>query len=376
MKYYIQITLFCSCFNAILLGQNRAVEFNAQAWKIVDSSMTFADHQGRNSLKISGRGEAILQNTDFENGTIEFDYFPTGRGFCGIYFRRGDGIRNSVDFESEFFYLRAFKLDDPMVSGAVQYAPIIKGTNLWDLLHDYEANANIKSEQWNKVKLVISQKQMKCYLNDDLVLWIPEILGTRTSGQISLQGVGIYSNFKINLEDTEGLVHTAGADVTLHDVRYLRNWEYTTPVELQFTSNAFSLAMPDSNTTWNPIQSERFGLVNLTRHVASPFAEGNRQMVWMKTTIQSDKDQVKVLNMGFSDDIWVFLNNRFVFTDMNTYAEPIQKNPNGRLHIENTSFELPLQEGTNEIVIGLANNFFGWALMARLRDTNGINSKM
>ena len=33
---------------------------------------------------------------------------------------------------------------------------------------------------------------------------------------------------------------------------------------------------------------------------------------------------------------------------------------------------LPLVEGENEILIGVANYFFGWGLIARLDDTEGI----
>ena len=114
-----------------------------------------------------------------------------------------------------------------MVPGTVQYAPFTRGTNLWDLLHDYEANALIKSETWNRVKLVISENQMQCYLNGDMVLWIPELLGKNMPGALSIQGQGRYANLQVSPNEVADLPHQAGADLTKHDVRYLRDWEYT-----------------------------------------------------------------------------------------------------------------------------------------------------
>ena len=61
---------------------------------------------------------------------------------------------------------------------------------------------------------------------------------------------------------------------------------------------------------------------------------------------------------------------------MNTYNNPISKEPNGRLHIENTTTDLPLKQGSNEILVSLANDFYGWGLVARLDNTDGITDKM
>jgi hypothetical protein len=57
---------------------------------------------------------------------------------------------------------------------------------------------------------------------------------------------------------------------------------------------------------------------------------------------------------------------------INYFGTPGQKQPNGRCTIENTSIKLPLKEGKNEIMIALANYFYGWGIVARLDDTNGI----
>ena len=345
-------------------------------WEISSDQITFEDFEGIQTLSISGGGEATLKNRSFYKGTIEFDFMVTGRSFCGIYFRRQEGENRTPTFHSEFYYLRAFKMDDPLVSGAVQYAPITRGTNLWDMLHDYEGNANIKGTGWNKIKLVISEKQMKCYLNGDLVLWIPELMSVDQPGKITLEGLGRYANFKITPDLHPGLPSTVGADVTQHDPRYIRDWEFSNEAEFERTATFGSLPFPDSTTQWTPITAQRFGLINLTKEISSPFTENTRKVIWLRTTIESSSSQLKKLNIGFSDDIFVFINGRLLNVDMNTYNQPIAKNPNGRLHIDNSTINLPLQEGSNELMIAVANDFFGWGLVARLSDMIGITGKM
>jgi hypothetical protein len=48
------------------------------------------------------------------------------------------------------------------------------------------------------------------------------------------------------------------------------------------------------------------------------------------------------------------------------------ENPDGRLSLENGAFDLPLQKGRNEVVVALANNFYGWGLEMRMDNLKGI----
>lgn len=54
---------------------------------------------------------------------------------------------------------------------------------------------------------------------------------------------------------------------------------------------------------------------------------------------------------------------------------PIMKYPGGRCTIDNTTFELPLQEGENELLIALANDFFCWGIVARLDRLDELSLK-
>ena len=77
--------------------------------------------------------------------------------------------------------------------------------------------------------------------------------------------------------------------------------------------------------------------------------------------------------MGFSDDIWVFVNNQFAFADKNVYRNVnSRKYPDGRISLLNSSFRLNLKQGENEILVGIANDFYGWGIVARLENLEGI----
>jgi len=129
--------------------------------------------------------------------------------------------------------------------------------------------------------------------------------------------------------------------------------------------------LPDSNTVWKPIEAENRAIVNLNRIYGSGIRD-QRRLVWLKTTIHSDKDQERILQLGFSDEIWVFINGQILYVDKNYFGTPEQKEPRGRCTIDNTTIKLPLKQGDNTVMIALTNYFFGWGIVARLDSPDGL----
>jgi hypothetical protein len=97
-----------------------------------------------------------------------------------------------------------------------------------------------------------------------------------------------------------------------------------------------------------------------------------RRIVWLKTTLRADREWNYKLHLGFTNDVWVFINGRYLYLDKNYYDEPTMKTPRGRVSIENCSFNLPLKAGDNESLIGVGNDFFGRGIVARLDDNLGV----
>jgi len=132
--------------------------------------------------------------------------------------------------------------------------------------------------------------------------------------------------------------------------------------------------MPGASQEWKTISTERNGLVNLSREYGRPLPEPNRAVAWLKTTITSDRKQTKKVDIGWTRELWVFVNGKLVYADKNLFeSEEARKAPDGRCSLENGAFTLPLEAGDNVVAVALANNFFGWGLMLRLTDPEGVH---
>jgi hypothetical protein len=95
--------------------------------------------------------------------------------------------------------------------------------------------------------------------------------------------------------------------------------------------------------------------------------------VWLKTTIHSDHDQQKQVSLGWAREIWVFVNGQSVFADKNLYMPAeARKKPDGRCSLQNGSLLMPLKAGDNEVMVAIANNFYGWGLQMRFDDLKGL----
>lgn len=385
----VLICLFAIMPFFMAYGQNKGKKKNKELqipmepayWEHKPDQVEFITHRSVAAVQgKEGNGYQIfLKDTDFANGTIEYDVEIKGRGFPGI------GFRNSKDkLNGELFYLRYFGSTSAISRNTLQYATIIDGVNMWDMTDDYQAAATIYESGWNHVKLVVSGKQMKVYVNDmqKPAMHVPSLEGTINRGGISLSGNVIYANFVIKPDATENLPATEGHDPTYSDSHYLRNWLITQPVDFPFgrdvmignsnnTGVAIDSTLLDSTAIWTPITAEKRAMVNFTR----PFGQtkrGERRLVWVKKNISSETAQIRRIDLGFSDEVWVFINGGPLFIDKNYYGTPGMKEPRGRCTIGNSSFALPLKEGENELLIGVTNFFFGWGMIARLDETAGL----
>jgi len=346
------------------LAQNNVV-LNADNWEFKTQTVEFLEYKARPAMKIlTSSDQVILKDFKFSNGTIEYDMEPLDPRFTSCYFRWEDSK------ECECFYFRTGCADKPQAIDAVQYAPYIDGVNLWDLMFQYQTNADFKRNEWNHVKLVVSGKQMRAYVNDmnAPVLEVPMLEGNSTTGTLAFDGQAIISNLVVKA-DVEGLSPAPGIDPTISDPRYIRKWKVSQPIATEKGIDFREEYRSNTETVWEDITAERRGLINLNRKFGK--TEG-RRIVWLKTTIYSDKVQDKVLNFGFSDEVWVTINNSPLYIDKNLYNTPMAKQPDGRLSIENSFITIPLKEGENQLMIGVANFFYGWGIVARFNNLKGI----
>ncbi|SEW53820.1 hypothetical protein [Chitinophaga arvensicola] len=335
------------------------VPLQASNWEFRPGGVEFTTYKSVPAMKIlTTKDSAVLKQLDFTNGTIEYDMEPLDPYFTSFYFRRNSKAEN------ECFYFRTAEAGK---GDAVQYAPHLGGINLWDMLPEYQSATWFAKDQWNHVKLVISGKQMRVYVNDTIhpVLQVPRLEGNTTDGGLAFDGQAIIANLVVKPAQTEALSPDAGIDITDNDPRYLRQWQLSTPITTPVNLD-FSLDWkPAKDAAWESIWAERKGLINLTRKFGG-MADRARRIVWLKTNIHSTVAQVRQVSLGFSDEVWVFVNGNFAYVDKNLYSLPAMKQPDGRCSIDNASFSLPLKAGDNEVMIAVANNFYGWGIIARL----------
>ena len=351
-------------------SQEIRVAMEPDAWEYDTARVTFVTH--RSVPAVEGReGGALmhLRDLDFGNGTIEFDVELPEQGFVGIRFRQTDDRSTGEDF-----YIRSFWPVNPLNRTLVQYTTMVDSLSLWDLTNDYQAPAPLYRDRWNHVKLVVNGRQLRAYVNDSAVLHVPVLESEQTAGKISFSGNAIFANLVVRPGVTEDLPAVAGYDPTAYDPYYLRTWEVTAPVDFAPGRDVITEDLPDSTTRWSPIRAEHRALVNLSK----PFGQtpmGERRLAWLKTKITSDTKQTKRIDLGFSDEVWVLINDQLLYVDKNYFGTPSMKEPRGRCTIENTSFELPLQEGENELIIGVTNYFYGWGIIARLDNADDLAAK-
>ena len=360
---------FLCCVCSFAQKQNTGtniIPLKASNWEFKPQTVEFLEYKSVPAMKLlTSNDPVILKNLNFTNGTIEYDMEPLDPRFTSIYFRWKDSKEN------ECFYFRTERAGNPQAIDAIQYAPTIDGVNLWDLLFHFQTNTNFIKENWNHVKLVISEKQMRAYVNDTSrpALQVPMLEGNVTFGTLAFDGQVIISNLQIKHGSAAGLTAEAGIDPFASDPRYLRKWQVNEPITTAQNIDFSYGYIPSAETKWAAISAERRGLVNLTRKFGMT---NGRRIVWLKTALHSDKDQDKMLRLGFSDEVWVIINETPLYVDKNLYNTPMAKLPDGTCSIENCSFKVPLHKGENYLLIGVTNFFYGWGIIARFDDLDGI----
>lgn len=352
-------------------------------WSVKGTASFSDDPQLHAAALVIKKGSAVLENIEFSDGTISFDAKFAG-GISGLTFRQHGN-------SSEVVYFRP-GIDCPVSDDCIQYMPRDHGIFEWDLYGQYQTRGPIHMSAWNHIKLVVSKRRLNVFVNDsqDPVLVVNRMAGAYRAGELELHGAAAFANLVLEPGKIDGLAPDGATAVTQIDHRFLRNWAAASPFVVpsrmdKSLGENVGIApnyadIPASSKSWQNVTADSGGLLNLTR------AYGNAQTgnaivgTWLKTEIDSDRAQVKQVAIGWTREVWVFVNGKQVFADRNLYGVPGQsKNPDGRLSLVNGTFTLPLRKGKNEIAVMLDDNFgggaqhFGWGLQMRLDDVGSIH---
>lgn len=354
--------------------QTLSVPADSPRWELQGQAKP-AEYQGRKSLFLDG-GAATLKDFEMRDAVIDVDIAtPASRGFFGIQFRiAGDGAN------AEWVYLRQHKSGLP---DAMQYTPVLNTGLNWQIYNGpgFTGALDIPKDVWFHLRLEVSGAQAKLYVKDmdKPALVMNDLKSGVQKGQLALAvltGATYFSNFEVR---------------TTPDAPWERHLPPTPPGALtrwslspSYDALSRNLELPPSEkdvTRWEDVEAEPPGFVVIYRYREAPhprvtFAndfskrldpQPGMKVVYARTTIESDRDQVKKLYIGYSDDVSLFLNGKILYRGRSAqnFRDPGFL---GIINPENDAVYLPLKKGRNELILALSELGGGWGFICRLAD--------
>src|SRR6202162_941189 len=341
------------------------------------------DHQGRKALMLDG-AQAIVKNFEFRDGVLDMDVStPASHGFFGFYFRMTDDGANT-----EFVYLRQHKSGRP---DAMQYTPILNNGRNWQIYNGpgFTGAVVIPKDKWFHLRLEVVGAQAKLYVRDmdNPALLMDDLKSGNQKGQLGLfvlTGETYISNFEVRTTpDAPWERHLPPMPPNI-----LTRWTLSPEYEV-YESNgapARNLERPltlseIAATNWQEVEAEPPGFVVINRYRERPQFQRSydrdfskrlepqpgMKVVYARTTVESDRDQVKRLNIGYSDAASVFLNVK-ILSRGQSYQNYRDPDFLGIINLDNDYVYLPLKKGSNELVLAVSEIGGGWGFICRLDD--------
>jgi hypothetical protein len=332
-------------------------------------AIQFGEFLGRRAVYLPS-GLLAVKDANFRDGTLEVDVASKPRGlFIGLAFR----IESEANME--VVYLR------PGASGtreAVQYTPRLNGDAIWQLLNSSheKATAHIPENQWIHMKIVIDGRTCRLFLNESKVptLTVTNLRRGDSKGGIglwSLAGGGYFSNLRCEpLPDRKPLPNLP----PFKRAGLLSDWELSPAFD---ASDVDASTYPASISEWEKVHAENPGFVLVNRYRSSPamFPMPSREemqkgrvkgakVVIARTQISSVKGDKKILKIGYSDDIVVYLNRKPIFSGKNALS---YRNDDslGTFGL-NDETHIYLNPGDNELLVAVTEYNGGWAFECEL----------
>lgn len=336
-----------------------------------------AQYQGRKAILLDG-GAAVVKDFLMRDGVVDVDVAtPATRGFFGVQFRIADD-----GAKGEWVYLRQHKSGLP---DAMQYTPILNTGLNWQIYNGpgFTGELDIPRDAWFHMRLEVTGAQAKLYVNDMVVpaLVMNDLKSGVQKGELalaSLTGATYFSNFEVrSTPDAPWQRHLPPMPAGT-----LVKWSISPSLDaLKRNLERAPAPAEQEAMRWQEVEAEPPGFVVLYRYRDAPhprvtFAndwskrldpQPGMQVLYAKTTIDSDRDQVKKLYIGYSDDVSVFLNGQILYRGRSAqnFRDPGFL---GIVNAENDAVYLSLKKGRNELLLAVSELGGGWGFICRLAD--------
>ncbi len=335
------------------------------------------EYLGRKSLLLNG-GAATLKDFEMRDGVIDVDVAtPANRGFFGIQFRITSDGNNA-----EWIYLRQHKSGQP---DAMQYTPVLNTGLNWQIYNGpgFTGAVDIPKNEWFHIRLEVTGAQAKLYVKDmnKPVLVMDDLKTDVQKGSIALAvltGETYFSNFELR----ETPAAPWKRNLPPMPAGTLTNWSLSPSFDALTRKLEQPLSASEiSAIKWQEVAAESPGFVPINRYRESPHPrvtfqsdfskrlepQTGMKVVYARTEIESDREQVKKLLIGYSDDLSVFLNGKILYRGHSAqyFRDPAFL---GIMNPENDAVYLPLKKGRNELMLAVSELGGGWGFICRLAD--------
>jgi hypothetical protein len=349
-----------------------ALPFTDGRWDLKGPSIALGKHDGRDVVSVE-TGVASRREVRLEDGVIEMDVQLTRRrSFVYVHFRI------EADGEREEIYLRPHKSGLP---DALQYAPVFQGQSAWQLYHGPGKTASVEFQPgaWTHLRLAIQGRRAALFLGNGAnpVLVVDRLAREPRPGYVAVgaflpQGtpgegpIARFANVSVH-PGTGGFAFPAPAPEPRPDPGVVSAWG----VSSSFPPRD-GASLPDASSLGilRRVDAGPGGLLELHRHVELP--PGSRAAAAVVgLRIRAASDGVRAFDLGFSDEVTVFLAGRPLFSGDASYSFDAPRR-DGLIGFEQARLYLPLVTGDNELRLLVSDSFGGWGLMGRFQDPSGL----
>jgi hypothetical protein len=365
--------------------QTLSVPVDSPRWDLQGEAKV-TEYRGRKCLLLDG-GAAILKDFEMRDGVLDVDVAtPAKRGFFGFDFRLD---KDGTNYEE--VYLRQHKSGLP---DAMQYTPVLNTGRNWQIYNGpgFTGAIDIPRDEWFHLRLEVAGAQAKLYVTDTNkdklaideakpALVMKDLKSGIQKGQVALYtliGATYFSNFEVRT--TPDAPWERHLPPMLPDT--LTKWSISPSYDGLARNLELPLSPAESDAMhWQDVEAEPPGFVVLYRYREAPHPKVTFQgdfskrlepqpgtkVLYARTTIDSDRDQVKKLEIGYSDDVSVFLNGKILYRGRSAQGF---RDPGflGIVNAENDAVYLPLKKGSNELMLAVSELGGGWGFICRLVD--------
>jgi hypothetical protein len=360
---------------AVVPRQTRSVPPDSPQWQL-DGAAKPAEYLGRKCLSIGGGG-ASLRDYEMRDGMIDVDVAtPAKRGFFGIQFRiAADGVNG------EWVYLRQHRSGYP---DALQYTPVLNTGLNWQLYNGpgFTGAVDIPRDEWFHLRLELTGATARLFVKnmDQPVLVMNDLKSGVQKGSVALAvltGETYFSNFEVR--------ETPAIPFERHlppmPPGTITKWSISPVYDALARDLEKPLAPAERDAIkWQSVEAEPPGMVVLYRYLDAPhlqvtFAtdfskrldpQPGTKVIYARTVIDADRDGVKKLLLGYSDEVIVFLNGQILYRGRSAqnFRDPAFL---GIVNPENDVVYLPLKKGHNDLTLAVSELGGGWGFICRMQ---------